>query len=194
MSKLKIITIPDECLRQKSQPVKKFDAELEKLVADLKNTLESQAEPFGLGLSAPQIGVLKRVFVARIGIKAKQKSTKNKRSQENSENLGKILAFINPKILNFSEKKILLLEGCFSVPQYYGHVIRPAEIDLEAVDEKGKRLKKHYRGISARVIQHEIDHLNGVLFIDHIHTQNGKLYKVVKDKKGKEKFQEVALG
>lgn len=168
-----ILTIPDERLRQKSQEVVSFDKTLEALIADLTDTLVSQTDPPGLGLSAPQIGEFKRVFVAKIRNKFK--------------------SFVNPKILKISKKEIAYLEGCFSVPHLYGHVIRPAEIDLEAQNRQGKKTKAHYKALPARIIQHEIDHLNGTLFIDHVHDQNGKLFKIEKGKKGKEELIEVAF-
>lgn len=169
-----ILTIPndDTRLRQRSDEVIAFDAALSKLVDDLVDTLAAQTDPIGLGLSAPQIGVFKRVFVARVRNKIKH--------------------FVNPGILKFSPKEISFLEGCFSVPLLYGHVIRPAEIDLEAYDKQGKRSQNHYKGLAARIIQHEIDHLNGILFIDHVHDQNGKIFMVKKGKKGKEELEELA--
>ena len=169
----KILTIPqDEAkLRQKSVKVVAFDQNLEQIIKNLSDTLQAQTDPPGLGLSAPQIGIFKQVFVAR--------------------NRNKIKAFINPKILKFSKKQIAYLEGCFSIPDLYGHVIRSAEIDLESCNKHGKVSKSHYKGLPARITQHEIDHLNGVLFTDHIHTQNGKVFKVKKDRRGKEQFVEV---
>lgn len=167
-----ILTLPNEKLRQKSQEVTTFDASLQKLISDLADTLVAQTNPPGLGLSAVQLGVLKRVFVARI---------KNK-----------IKSFVNPKILKFSKNEVAYLEGCFSVPDLYGHLLRPAEIGLKFQDRHGKLTIKHYKGLAARIIQHEIDHLEGILFIDHIHDQNGKLFKVEKDKKGKEELIEIA--
>lgn len=177
-----ILTIPNQenQLRQKSKDVVSFDKSLSDLISNLTQTLEIQTDPPGLGLSSPQIGVFKRVFVARI-----------RNRQSLSPN--KIKAFVNPKILKFSKKEVNYLEGCFSVPELYGHVARPAEIDLESADKQGKKSAAHYKGLPARIIQHEIDHLDGVLFIDHIHTQNGKLFKVEKGKGGKEQFVEVTL-
>lgn len=169
----KIVILPNEMLRQVSDEVISFDNALRELILNLTQTLESQTDPPGLGLSAVQIGVLKRVFVAKIRSKTR--------------------AFVNPKILKFSKKEIAFLEGCFSVPEIYGHVIRPAEIDLESQDVQGKSAKQHYKGVAARIIQHEVDHLNGALFIDHIHDQGGKVFKVEKDKKGAESLVEVPM-
>ncbi|KKR87939.1 MAG: Peptide deformylase [Candidatus Curtissbacteria bacterium GW2011_GWA1_41_11] len=172
--KQKVITIPDDDkrLRQVSKEVKSFDKNLQKLIEDLTETLEAQTDPPGLGLSAPQIGILKRVFVGRIR--------------------SKIKGFVNPKILKLSRQEVTILEGCLSVPELYGHVARPAELDLESQDVRGRKSARHYKGLPARIIQHEVDHLNGVLFIDHVHTQNGKMFKVEKDKRGREQLLEVA--
>ncbi|OGD94361.1 peptide deformylase [Candidatus Curtissbacteria bacterium RIFCSPHIGHO2_01_FULL_41_44] len=167
-----IFTIPDKRLRQKSEEIIAFDKTIGQIIADLTDTLVAQTDPPGLGLSAPQIGITKRLFVAKIRNKFK--------------------AFVNPQILKFSKKELALLEGCFSVPELYGHVVRPAEIDITACDRIGKQFKNHYKGLPARIIQHEVDHLNGVLFVDHVHNQNGKLFKVEKNKKGKEQLVEVS--
>jgi peptide deformylase len=169
----KVLTHPDEKLRQKSDEIISFDSVLKKIVGDLIDTLEAQTNPPGLGISAPQIGVFKRVFVARIR--------------------NRIKSFVNPQIIKFSKNEVAIIEGCLSVPNLYGHVTRPAEVDVEAQDVLGKKFKNHYKGLAARIIQHEIDHLNGILFIDHIHDQNGKLFKVEKDKKGQEQFVEIAF-
>ncbi|HEY5601379.1 MAG TPA: peptide deformylase [Patescibacteria group bacterium] len=200
-----ILTIEkdSEALRKVSQPVKIIDFEVEKLVVDLIDTLLVQDDPPGLGLSAPQIGVLKRVFVARLvsdkserarvklGQKGQDSSSKNKSLQEDKKN---IKAFINPEITKFSNETADFLEGCLSVPNFYGHVIRPAKITLKAKDRSGKNFKRSFQGLLSRIIQHEIDHLNGALFIDHVHHQKGKLYKFMgKDNKGEEKFAEVVI-
>jgi peptide deformylase len=169
----KILTLPNELLRQKAGEVVSFDKALEGLITDLTETMEAQTDPIGLGLSAPQLGILKRVFVARVRNKVKH--------------------FVNPKILKFSKKEIAYLEGCFSVPDLYGHVTRPAEIDFESHDKLGKLSKTHYKGLPARIIQHEMDHLDGTLFIDHVHDQNGKMFKIEKDKGGKDQLIEVAF-
>lgn len=167
-----VISLPDNILRQRSAEIVAFDKNLAELISNLIDTLEAQTNPPGLGISAVQIGVLKRVFVAKIRNKPKP--------------------FVNPKILKFAKAEIAFIEGCLSIPDLYGHVMRPAEIDLEACDKHGKTFKNHYKGLAARIVQHEIDHLNGTLFIDHIHDQNGKLFRVEKNQKGKEQFVEIA--
>ena len=170
-----IITIPSPILRQKSQEISKFSSEVLKVCEDLKTLLQQQEDPEGLGLSAPQIGLLRRIIVVKTG--------------------KTIRSFINPRIDRVSKEKTTTIEGCLSVPLYYGEVTRPKEIDIFFQDEGGKKIRRHYKSLTATVTQHEIDHLNGVLFIDHVHQQNGKLYKVIgKDKEGKEKLAEVKIG
>src|SRR3972149_10984014 len=129
-----ILTLPDEKLRQESQEVASFDQGRNNLSHDLTQTLEVQTDPPGLGLSAPQIGIFRRVFVAKIR--------------------NKIKSFVNPNILKFSKREVTFLEGCFSVPDLYGHVTRPAEIDLEVQNKNGQKTKIHYKNLPARIIQH----------------------------------------
>lgn len=170
---MKILTVPNPILRQKSLPVSSFDEELLDLVGRLKKLLQQQKDPPGFGLSAPQLGILQRVFVGLIGKEFK--------------------AFVNPEILQESSEKIIMLEGCLSIPEFYGHVARPTRIKVSAFTEFGKKFTRKYVGIPARVIQHELDHLNGILFIDHVHAQGGKLFKVVKNSTGKEQLAEVTF-
>jgi len=172
--KLKIITVPNPILRQKSKPISKWNEKLLKLIDGMIELLEKQEDPQGAGLSAVQVGKLARIFVARIG---KQ-----------------ILPFANPKIIKFSKDKAVFLEGCLSIPDYYGYVERPAEITLKYQNIKGQILVQDFKGIEARIIQHEVDHLNGILFIDKVQLQNQKLFKFVgKDKGGHDNFAEVLL-
>lgn len=168
-----ILTVPNPILRQKSAEVEKFDQDLKKLVTDLTDLLKLQIDPIGLGLSAPQIGVLKRIFVVRAPVRIKP--------------------FVNPKITRYSKKRTRYIEGCLSIPLFFGHILRPADIDIEAYDPTGKKFIATYKGLVSRAIQHELDHLNGILFIDHVHAQKGKLYKLVKNKKDEEVFKEVVL-
>ncbi|MGC8880742.1 MAG: peptide deformylase [Minisyncoccia bacterium] len=130
-------------LRQKSKVVEHFNQEVFSLIEKMKKTIK---ENNALGLAAIQIGVPSRVIVCRI--------------DENFK------VFINPEIIKFSQQEEIFPEGCLSLPGYYGEVIRPKTIVLEAQNENGKKIKIKAFGLLARVIQHEIDHLNGVLFID----------------------------
>lgn len=167
------VALPDQKIRNSSQEVKGFDSSLVKLIDDLTDTALAQKDPVALGLAAPQIGVLKRVFIARIRNKFKP--------------------FVNPKIIKLSKDRANLLEGCFSVHGIYGSVLRPAEVDIEAHDQYGKKFVKHYKGLEAKIVQHELDHLEGILFIDYVRRQNGKLFKVKTNKKKKEELIELPL-
>lgn len=165
------IALPNQNIRQKSKEVVAFDKSIEQVVKDLTETAQVQTDPIALGLAAPQIGIFKKIFVARIRNKFKH--------------------FVNPVITKFATKEATLMEGCFSVPQIYGNTIRPTEVDIKFQDMHGKWLKAHFKGLAAKIVQHEFDHLNGILFVDHVYSQNGKVFKVIKDKKGKEQFVEV---
>lgn len=165
------IGLPDEKIRDKSDEVIAFDKHLHSIVRNLADTAQAQTNPVALGLAAPQIDVFKKVFVARIRNKFKP--------------------FVNAKIVKSSKEESTLLEGCFSVRKIYGQVIRPSEITIEAQDQNGKKIVKHYKGLAAKIIQHEIDHLTGILFVDHVRQQNGKLFRTEKDKKGNEQLVEI---
>lgn len=178
----KIVIVPNPLLRQKSKPVKWFDKRLKNLVKNLVDTMIAQDSPKGVGLSAPQIGQSYRVFIARIG--------------------GKIIPFINPQI-SFRSKEALkekvpqdkrLFEGCLSVPKYWGFVNRPYRVKIEFQDEKGKKQSLQLEDKEAIYVQHEFDHLEGILFVDRILEQGEKIYKQGKDEEGKTILVESELG
>ena len=150
MAKLEIITAPDPRLKVKAQPVARVDAEVRRLMDDM---LETMYGSIGIGLAAPQVGVARRIIVvdaAREGEKPKP------------------MRIANPEILWRSEELLLANEGCLSVPEHYADVQRPAEIKLRYLDEENEIREIDAKGLLATCIQHEIDHLDGVLFIDHI--------------------------
>jgi len=181
MAVKKIVTVPDPLLRQKSEPVKWFDKRLKNLVKNLKDTMIDQDSPKGVGLSAPQIAKSSRVFIARIG--------------------GKIIPFVNPQIAFRSKETIKdkmpqdkrLLEGCLSVPGYWGFVNRPYKVKIEYQNEKGKKQALQLEGKEAVYVQHEFDHLEGILFVDRILEQGEKIYKQGKDEKGETILNEVEI-
>jgi peptide deformylase len=145
-----ILIIPDKRLRQVSKPVAKVDAATRKLVEDMFETM--YAAP-GIGLAAVQIGEPRRVVTMDIS-----KNDDEKQPQ----------VFINPELVWFSTEKRIHEEGCLSIPDYYEEVERPAEVKVSYVDLEGKKQQIEATGLLATCLQHEIDHLNGVLFIDHI--------------------------
>ena len=145
---LKIITIPDPILTKKTSPVKEFDAGLKKLVSQM---IETCRKANGIGLAAPQIGKSIRLCIV------------------NLEHLGLApFVLINPRITKKSWKKIELEEGCLSIPSVFGMVKRPVKITVEALNLKGEKHRFDAEGMVSRVIQHEVDHLDGVLFTTKI--------------------------
>jgi peptide deformylase len=145
-----IIKLPDKRLRLVSDPVDKIDAELKRLVEDMFETMYHAP---GIGLAAVQLGVPKRVVTMDI---AKKEETKNPQ------------VFINPEIVWSSEDMSVYEEGCLSIPDIHEDVERPARVIIRYRDLAGKAQETQAEGLFATCIQHEIDHLNGVLFIDHI--------------------------
>lgn len=151
---LKIITHPHPILRKKSLPVNDiFDSEIQKLIPKMTKTMLTKD---GVGLAAPQIGKNLRLIIMR--------------HQDDN------LIMINPKITKKSWFKEWGEEGCLSVPGKYGEVKRHKKIKLEFNDEKNQKKIATFSGLSARIIQHEIDHLNGVLFIDHARKISDIIY------------------
>lgn len=200
----KIVTVPDPRLRQKSTPVTKMDKAALKLVADLKKTLANHSDPEGVGLSAPQIGVNKRVFV----IKKQETSSKKQVATGQlpiTNGQWSITAIINPEIISYSTDTNWdhlaadqhYFEGCLSIPGVYGEVTRPWSIKAKYNTIVGAGLvparngrpqgsplqtvTTTLTGYDAIYFQHEYDHLEGVLFTDRVLEQGGKLYKQTKD-------------
>ncbi len=152
MAILEILTYPDPRLRIKSKPVTKFDAEFQKLVDDM---LETMRDAPGVGLAAPQIGEPLQLVVIEYNENDEDEDAKPKR-----------YVIANPQFTWFSEEKVTDLEGCLSVPGLAGTVERSEAVSLKALNRYGKPIKLNVEGWLARIFQHEIDHLNGVLYID----------------------------
>jgi len=169
----KILSSKDPILRQKSKAVAKVDKKILKLVQDLKETLGVQKDPEGVGLAAPQIGKNLRVFVA------------------NYKGFDRVV--INPEIIKIDksphsakaprgkESKKEILEGCLSLPYYYGPLKRAAKITVKYLNGKGEEVTETFEGFNAQIILHEIDHLEGILFVDHLLKEKKPLYKVEGD-------------
>ena len=152
-------------LRHKSEEVKEVDGGVKKLVKDM---FDSMKEANGIGLSAVQIGELKRVLIAEYAGSGTQVPR---------------TVLINPEINWASKKEVLDEEGCLSIPNVYGMVKRPDKIAYRALDENGEVVEARVGGLLARVIQHELDHLDGVLFVDRV---EGDLYTYEKQDDTKE--------
>ncbi len=160
MKKIEILTEPNPILRKKSKKVETIDERVTKVIREMTSALEN-SEIEGLAIAAPQIGRNVRIILVRVN---EQKDEKGKIIQKAIP----LTAYINPEITKFSRETIELEEGCLSCPYLYGPVIRPKKVRLEALDKKGKKIKANASGLLARIFQHEIDHLNGILFIDKI--------------------------
>jgi peptide deformylase len=150
MAPRSILTLPDPRLRLVSEPVDKVDAEIRKLVDDMFETMYGAP---GIGLAAIQVGVPQRVVTMDL---AKKDEPKNP------------TVYINPELVWASEERSTYEEGCLSIPEYYEEVERPAQVKVRYTDLEGKEQEVEANGLLATCLQHEIDHLNGVLFIDHI--------------------------
>ncbi len=145
-----ILLLPDPLLRGKSEQVERVDDDLRKLADDM---LETMYDAPGIGLAAPQVGILRRLLVIDVSKDEEEKAP---------------MVFINPQVVARSEERGTYEEGCLSIPDYYAEVERPAAVTVEYVDREGKQQSVEADGLLAVCLQHEIDHLNGVLFIDHI--------------------------
>jgi peptide deformylase len=160
MAVLKILVYPDQRLKQKSQPVKIFDESLPRFLVDLEETM--RAGPGGVGIAAPQVGRFERIIVVDVSSKPKIKNHGN-------------LIMINPEI-SAHEGNIVGREGCMSVPDYTGNVARWDRIVVNALDASGNSQEYEMEGYEARAVQHEMDHLDGLLFLDRLVSRRGSLF------------------
>ena len=167
MTTKNIIIEPDPILRKKSEPVLKVDLNLQNLMNDMLETMYSAP---GIGLAAVQIGILKRLIVIDI---SKENEKKNP------------LFLINPQIIKKSKETSLYEEGCLSLPGHFAEIERPAECSLDYIDFDGKKKNLKAKGLLATCIQHEMDHLEGVLFIDYLSKMKKDMIikKLIKHKK-----------
>ena len=167
MSQRKIVIEPDPILRQKSESLEKVDDELRRLLDDMLETMYSAP---GIGLAAVQIGILKRLIVIDI---SKEKEKKNP------------LFLINPEIISKSKNTSIYEEGCLSLPGHFAEIERPAECQIKYIGYDGKKKEIKANGLLSTCIQHELDHLDGKLFIDYLSKlkKDMILKKLVKHKK-----------
>lgn len=159
MAILDILTYPDPELKKISEPVDKVD---ENIITLIDNMFETMYAAPGIGLAAPQVGVLKRIIVLDIG--------------ERDGGQGAPLALINPEIVS-SEGETTFEEGCLSVPEYTADVVRAKEVKIKGIDRKGEAVEIDADGLLSIALQHEIDHLNGILFVDRLGLVKRDIFK-----------------
>lgn len=183
---LPIVKAPNEVLSAEAKQVIKLDKNILHLIKEMKDTLLNTHDPEGVGLAAPQIDKSLSLFIAKPTTKAP------------------FLVCINPKIISESEtmqelgrpkksKAPAKLEGCLSLQDVWGTVRRHKTIAISYMDGAGKTHTKTFTGFLATIIQHEIDHLHGILFPKRVFEQQGKLYKSKKDKKNEDIFEEITI-
>jgi len=189
---LKIVTAPDTVLSQKAKKVTKIDKYVLDFIEKMKQALLCAKDPEGVGLAAPQLGKLLSIFITRVSPKSP------------------IRVFINPQILSrikykeLSKKEDSLpntkykihntrLEGCLSLPSIWGHVRRSSGLTMSYLDEKGKSHSQKFTGFMTTIIQHEMDHLDGILFTKRVLEQKGTIYKSHKDEDGEDIFEELEI-
>lgn len=173
-----IVRVPNTILTSGSKPVTRFDRRLHQLINEMKETLIAARSPKGVGLAAPQIGQNWRVFLTR------------------PKESDRIRVFINPEIItkiSESSHPDNKLEGCLSIPGIWGQVKRAPLLTLHYQDETGTVHTENCKGFFATIIQHETDHINGILFTHRVLEQKEKLFQTTKDKDGKELLEEISL-
>lgn len=178
-----VVCVPNSVLTTPANEVVVFDKKLKLLVSQMRQTLVQTSNPKGVGLAAPQIGEPFQIFITRPSEKSQ------------------IRVFINTKIIKRSDdetdgvpERENKLEGCLSIPKIWGKVKRARTLTLRYQDEKGKRHEEQFEGFLATIIQHETDHVNGILFTQKVLEQKGKLYQSVKDAEGKEVLEPIEIG
>lgn len=179
MALLEIIKIGDERLRKKSRPIRRIDKRLKALSEDMVETMR-QAD--GVGLAAPQVGINERLIVVEMPSEG----------FEDDPQAGKLFVLFNPEIIRARGEKVPGDEGCLSIPGYIGEVMRHPSVTVKGLDRTGKEVRIKAFDFLARIFQHEIDHLDGVLFIDHIQDPT-KLRRIVHDEEADEWREEPAL-
>lgn len=165
MAVLEILQYPDERLKQESVPVNSFTEELRSFISELEETM--RAGPGGVGIAAPQVGRFERIVIVDL-------SGMNK-LPKGSSNHGRMV-LINPELTEW-EGMVTGREGCMSVPDFTGNVIRAEKIKLTAFDEQGEQRQYECEGFEARAVQHEVDHLDGLLFLDRLVSRKTDLFK-----------------
>jgi peptide deformylase len=202
---LKIVTAPNPILAQSAKPctvrygakqISKIDKNVLTLIEEMKDALLEAKDPEGVGLAAPQVDRSLQLFITKQTPKSLIQIFINPKIASKTKISHLTIASDRVKPLNDSLKKQSQqkkLEGCLSLPNIWGEVIRDPHITISYLDEKGNPHNRKFKGLFATIIQHEIDHLNGILFPKRVLEQKGTLYKSHKDEKGEDIFEEIEI-
>jgi len=147
---LKIVYAPDPMLKEVCEPLSQVDDHHRELI---KKMFEAMYEANGVGLAAPQVGINKRIFILDSGAREEEK---------------KPLTMINPSLVSLDDKTVSYEEGCLSFPEHFAEIDRPDQLTIKYLDENNKKKTLTTDGFTSRIIQHELDHLNGILFVDYL--------------------------
>lgn len=190
-----VIHAPDERLRIKTKPVKKITPGLLQTLKDMVKLTQTFKDPEGVGLAATQVGLNERFFVGRLHDSPHAPPSKPSQRGNRWKNYGQeFMAIINPQILIFYKATKTYFEGCLSVPNIWGEIKRHTSIKVSYQDVDGNSITKTLKGIPAWIFQHEVDHLDGIIFTQRVLEQKGKFYKFTgKDKTGTDNFEEITL-
>lgn len=171
----KMVLAPDNRLRVKTKPVKKFGDKYKDIISEMIKLTQTFIDPEGVGLASTQIGLNEQYFIAK-------------------KEDGTFKAVFNPKILKYSKKTKEVFEGCLSIPNFWGEIVRSVGVTVSYQDESGQEHTEKLTGLDAHIFQHECDHLQGKLFMDRVMEQKGRLFKIIgKDRAGADVFEEVTL-
>ncbi|HXH52913.1 MAG TPA: peptide deformylase [Sphingomicrobium sp.] len=181
MARLPIIEVPDPILRSQSAPVERIDDDLRKLIADM---FETMYDAPGIGLAAVQVAVPRRLLIIDL-----QDPDPVGEGEEEGPPVKRPHVFINPEILQRSDARKTYDEGCLSIPDQYAEVERPDIVRARWLDENGETREGEFSGLMSVCLQHEVDHLNGILFIDHLSRLKRDMIvkKVIKGRREREK-------
>ncbi len=190
-----IVTTPNIILLAKAKPVTKFDKKLKTIISEMEETLRSTKDPIGVGLAAPQVGLSLRIFQMKPTEKSSVTTYINPVIESASKD-EEVPTFTNSEKVESKKpesSKNKLLEGCLSIPDIWGNVTRKKEVVMSWCDIHGNEFKQTFTGFPAIIIQHEVDHLNGILFTKHVIDQEEKLFKSHKNEQGEDEFEEIKI-
>lgn len=185
-----IVTVPNNILTTPAKRVGKIDKKIKQIIAQMKSDLVNKQNPKGVGLAATQIGIGLRIFITKPTDQSAIDVFINPRIIASSTELAEIQRPKTGKLSIRSDKK---LEGCLSIPNIWGYLKRHKKVTLQFTDENGREQEKEFEGFMATIVQHETDHINGILFTQRVLEQKQKLYRIEEDKDGKEELVEIEI-